>query len=64
MSAKPLTDEQLWGLPDKDRPESPQESPQESPEQKPDWCPYKERRCQFWDQGCQADMCIFNEGEK
>lgn len=57
MSNKPLTDEQLWGIPDKDRPTAKGPPPA-------NYCPYKDRACQFWDQGCQADMCVFNEGEK
>jgi len=46
---KPLTDEQLWGVP---------ESVSQA-EVTEDFCLYKKVRCAVWDNGCLAEKCIY-----
>jgi len=47
---EPLTDEQLWGVPEDEQPKD---------EQLPvDWCPLRKRLCTFWDQQCRAEECV------
>lgn len=46
---QPLTEEQLWGVPEE------QIKKVEAPK---DFCPRKNIRCQAWDDGCQAEICI------
>jgi len=49
MSQKPLTDEQIWGVPAEEG---------EKVESSANYCPYKEIECSAWDHGCQAEICI------
>jgi len=35
-----------------------EEEPAPRVKKPPDWCEYKNRRCPWWDQDCQADVCI------
>lgn len=48
--AKPLTQEQVWGVPESDIPVA---------DQLPkDWCPLRKRLCGYWDNECRADECV------
>jgi len=51
---KPLTDEQLWGLPESEFPQT----------QQVHECPYKKVQCLCWDNGCQADICVLEMGDE
>jgi len=51
--SKPLTDEQLWGLPESELPQT----------QQVHECPYKGVQCLCWDHGCQADICVLEMGD-
>ena len=52
LEAKPLTDEQLWGVPQHLLPAASAES------QEPVWCLHKKQRCMWWDHGCQLEICF------
>lgn len=47
----PLDDETVWGVPDK-----PVNENKES-----DFCLIKQKRCIFWDDGCQRNICYLED---
>jgi len=54
-TAKPLTDEQIWGVPAEEMPDA------ESCEPDDDFCTIHGTHCQFWHAtlGCLQDGCIY-----
>jgi hypothetical protein len=50
ISDKPLTKEQIWGIPEMD----------EQIKEPADFCLYKKIRCSAWDDECQVEKCIQN----
>ncbi len=51
LTAKPLDDETVWG-----------ELVINTTEKiEADYCPYKEKRCSFWDHGCQRGICYLED---
>lgn len=56
MSGKPLTDEQIWGVPVDTAVE---EQPEIEGRTAFDYCPYKKIRCSAWDRGeCRIQKCM------
>jgi len=49
---KPLTDEQLWGVPT---------MPAVEEKENENYCPYKNIRCSAWGNGCQLKKCIYED---
>ena len=52
LSSKPLTYEQIWG-----EPETLGIGVMVEPVNNA-LCPYKDIQCPYWDQGCQAELCV------
>jgi len=46
MTSEPLTFEQLFGVPESDI---------KKPVVDEDFCPYQQKKCCYWDAGCQVD---------